>query len=125
MGGVSSPAAPLASGLTSAQARSAASPTLETQHVPSVLSSEASSVGQVTGCAFSENLGSPCGAPGAGWWGARPVAPLGCIPTRCAALITGCPQHGGRTMATQSSVPTMGRPQEDAGEGCTGRAGGV
>ena len=90
----------------------------------SVLSSEAGSVGQVTGCAFSENLGSPCGAPGASWWGARPVAPLGCVPTRCAALIMGRPQHGGRTTATQSSVPTTGRPRDEAGEGCTGWAGG-
>ena len=90
---MSPPAAPLALGLTSARAHSATSARPATQRVPSVFSA-ADSVDQALTVLLMKTWDCPAGLL-ASWCGARPVAPLGCIPAHCPALIMGRPQFGG------------------------------
>lgn len=76
-----------------------------------VLSSEASSVGQVTGCALGEP-GLACGAPGAGWWGARPEAPWAAPCPLCCSHLgapAACRGTGGHAVLSARDGAPLGR----------------
>lgn len=116
-------AAPLAPGLTSARARSAASARPATACSQRVLSSEAAQSVRSLAVLLAKTWDRPVGLL-ASWCGARPVAPWAASPLAVLLSSRGVHSVVAGNTDTQSSVPVMGCPRDEAGEGCAGWAGG-